>query len=676
METIMKTLSPERLEAVRKLLQQLNYRFYVRESGWFECLLILDEERWTGSGANPDEALSHAIRSALPSQLARWLFDQVQNRTAPSETATQPTESAPPAISQPAQPAASPSPEPLLREPSRDVSRVNGVAVQSAQTAVATKPAPVAPPASAVQPAPVPVAPAPAAVAPAPVAEPVKEEEPPPRHASPRDVLVELQALRKQIENDRDELALTAPRRQRLVLLGWIARARAAQMSFPDDFKIDSVVANIARLLGSYCQSWWPGSVRALKVHTRPEDVVADLPLPVGHPPHTWYEACEAAEKCIRAVDEEDEAKGRDEHGWIDSAKLSPAAKDPEAILNELTQHAEALGGPLGAPPTLEELPESAQLLEWSRKLRWIRDTTHDPNRWGQIAGRFRYWAREHPQRFNESVRALDPDYGPEKSWAALLGCDPETIQRKREIREIFTGAPTAEEAPDDATLGNWLARALPYSDTHLPNIVAAMTPFRERIQTLEPGTLPGADRRMRRRLSKLQKELETPTETQPEAPVTPAEPEPPPTPPNVEVAEDPKAVYGPLRDSVVAITRGKRALFVSNRADPALRDRLQELFEFEELEWSQGETKRRQSLVGPITSGSYHFVLGATGFLSHSVDGQIGRACRMVSVPYIRVHRGRPLACLRAMARELGLDASSSAPSAALLQEAAEEAS
>ncbi len=98
----------------------------------------------------------------------------------------------------------------------------------------------------------------------------------------------------------------------------------------------------------------------------------------------------------------------------------------------------------------------------------------------------------------------------------------------------------------------------------------------------------------------------------------------------------------------------------MSNRADPNLRDRLREIFEFEDLDWSAGETKRRQSLVGPIQSGSYHFVLGATGFLSHSIDGQISQACRKGQVPYVRVHRGRPLACLRAMARELGLEENS----------------
>ena len=87
------------------------------------------------------------------------------------------------------------------------------------------------------------------------------------------------------------------------------------------------------------------------------------------------------------------------------------------------------------------------------------------------------------------------------------------------------------------------------------------------------------------------------------------------------------------------------------------------QLFEFAELDWLAGETKRRQALVTPIASGTYQFVLGATGFLSHSIDGQISQACRKGKVPYVRVHRGRPLACLRAMQRELGLEEGSNHP-------------
>lgn len=637
-------------EKTRQVLHEFGYQLCFRQRDWTECLLTSRDDRWIGLGADEHDALSDALRQALPSRLARELFAARTPSTAhaPSPRVSSP----PPALATPTADLAPPTEKrsPPAEKQSAPVEKQSPPAEK--QTAPAEKQSPPTEKQTAAaekQPPPAEKQTAPSET---------QAAEPPPKMPTAREVLDELRSMRKQVETDAEELALSAPRRQRLVLLGWITRARAAQMQYPDDSKIDSAVAAIARTLTGYCQTWWPGSVRALKVTTRPEDVVVDLTMPVDRQPPTWAEACEVAEKNVRVVEEEDETRGRDGYGWSDATRLSPPPRDADAMLAEIIREVEVLSGPIGAPATAQETPEPQRFVEWARKLRWARETTNNPLQWGALNGRFRFWIRENAAKYPEAARTLDPDYCPDRSWAALLGLDPDTIARNREIRELFANPPKESEGPlDEAAINNWIARALTYSDTHLGVMVSSLRPFKDYVLALDEGALPNADRRMRRRFAKLQKELALPTPSQ-------LPPPPEPIPAEAESPSDPtsdaNAIPEALRGPIVRYTRGKRALFVSNRADPNLRDRLREIFEFEDLDWSAGETKRRQSLVGPIQSGSYHFVLGATGFLSHSIDGQISQACRKGQVPYVRVHRGRPLACLRAMARELGLEENS----------------
>ena len=603
-------------------LQAAGYRVIVRQHEWAECLLVGDDDRWLGRGADASGALQDALRQALPSRLARQLFDRLAD--APNRVAQGPAATPSVPVTAPAAPTPQPSPAPAMP-------------AVVAPTPVAAR-APLIPmdPHPAVSPA-----------APPPAPRTVLDEEAladVPRMPSAREVLDELRAMRKQIETDAEELALASPRRQRLVMLGWITRARAAQMPYPDDGKIDTAVANIAKALTAYCQTWWPGSVRALKVSTRPEDVVHDLTMQVARPPSSWAEACELAERNVRMVEEEDENRGRDGYGWADVTRFNPPPRDTDAMLAEIIKEVEELSGPIGVSATKTDVPPPHRFVEWCRKLRWARETTNDPMQWGALMGRFRFWIREHGQKYPDSARVLDPDWSPDKSWAATLGMDPETIQRNREIRELFNHPPKRNEDGtfDVEAVHTWLARALTYSDTHLSAIVPAVATFKEHLLGLEENALPGSDRRMRRRFSKLQKELAAPTPSM-LPPPPPTEPEGPES--ASDPAPDPNVVPEELRGPIVKLTRGKRALFVSNRADPNLRDRLKQIFEFEELDWSSGETKRRQALTNPIQSGTYDFVLGATGFLSHSIDGQISQACRKGNVPYIRVHRGRPVA-------------------------------
>jgi hypothetical protein len=107
------------------------------------------------------------------------------------------------------------------------------------------------------------------------------------------------------------------------------------------------------------------------------------------------------------------------------------------------------------------------------------------------------------------------------------------------------------------------------------------------------------------------------------------------------------------IRRRVRHLTRDKRALFVGNRSDPELRQRLVELFDLADLAWAGSEPRRVDGAVQAIAGGAYDIVFCATGFLEHKVSTRLVDACRATDVRFYRVNRGRPLTCLLAVARD-----------------------
>lgn len=630
-------------ETLRALLREEGYQWLLHQNTWFECLLWHDRERWLGRGATADEALDDALHQCLPSSLGWRLLQRFL--TAPVEVVdVAPT----PADDAPVEPPADPTPvgvEPAIAAESPAPAAVVDDAPRP--TSGASRPSSVGG-----TPAPSPT-PAPAAIREV-QAEPTRPELP--REYIDR-ALAEVQHLRRQIDADSEELALSAPARQRLVMLGWIAAARAVEEEIPDDERVTRAVQGVAKQLTTFCKRWWPGSVKALQLDCRPEQVVNEIPGEVLAPPRTWYEAREVIESALERAEQRDLDAGRDAQGWSDGARLTPYPRDPVSLLGELTAAIEAQSGPLEQLPDAHTTwPDPARAAEWARKLRWLRGCTDDGLRWGLLAGRIRWWIEKGARdRYAEAARVMDPTYAPDAPWASLLGTKGKNRERSKLIREVFAQAPAVKSAPGEATIIGWLQRALPLADTHHANIVSAMEPFRPAVLALRAEQFPEHDRRMRRRLALLQRDLGAAATVVPDEEPTTGEHEVA----SDAVDEEPSGqVPSALRDAVSTLTRGRSALFVSNRNDPQLRDRLTDLFGFRELEWCAGDLKRRQSLEGSIASGTYDFVLGATGFLSHSVDGQLVRACKRGKVPYVRVYRGRPLACLRAFARELGLAA------------------
>ena len=73
-------------------------------------------------------------------------------------------------------------------------------------------------------------------------------------------------------------------------------------------------------------------------------------------------------------------------------------------------------------------------------------------------------------------------------------------------------------------------------------------------------------------------------------------------------------------------------------------------------ITWCDGSLRRVQAQCERIQRGSYDLILSATGFQVHGVDSALARAASAAGVPYVRVNRGRPVACVQAIAREFGL--------------------
>ena len=122
------------------------------------------------------------------------------------------------------------------------------------------------------------------------------------------------------------------------------------------------------------------------------------------------------------------------------------------------------------------------------------------------------------------------------------------------------------------------------------------------------------------------------------------------------DVEPDPEANGLPadLLDRVRGATSGKKLVFVCNRRDPDLQATLSDVFNSASLEWKVAEPRRLEGLRDEIGQGDYDVVLSALGFLARGADHMLAAACREAGVGYLRVNHGRPIACLRALARTI----------------------
>ena len=466
--------------------------------------------------------------------------------------------------------------------------------------------------------------------------------------SGPRDlraILADLQMVAARVEAGIPEAALMAPQLQKLHVLAWIARARTLEFEAARARSASEACGAIARRLTVLCKTWWPGSVRALQLDATPERASREQGLPEAT---KWLDVAIAAESRLEVLN----AEHPSDDGWRDTAVLAPPPDDGAREVAIAVSTIERLIAPLSSPPTHDGPPaltpnEELQLEDAAARLRWARPVAPDPEEWGAAIGRLR-WVVAHKKGGSRLARLLEPSHIPRPSWmveaqgarSRLVALGPPPDGQA----EIVTWLTATFDAIDTPTLAQRLRDAK----------TQAGAPAVPRILQIQEADLPANDRRIRRRLRQLHALLTGAKMAEGTGPSTPESLP-------LMLAPDLEDVLArPSHDErIFACVKEKlptaSALFVSNREDPMLRERLTKALGWD-IEWTTAEPRRISSIASAIGRGKYKVVLSATGFQDHSTDIALARAAQSSNTLYVRVNRGRAAACARALARELGI--------------------
>jgi hypothetical protein len=634
--------------ALHSRLRSAGYELLFRGGGWVDCLVLRDGERWQGRGTTEEDALDDALRQMLPSHLARTLLDA---DLAAEATAQEPLVAAGPAPRDPSdatapepQAAAPPPSEPAEPEPAETLV----AAPADEPPAVAPVPprdAPEAPPAPvAASAAPGPDVAPPGGNTAGPAAAPARE--PAASAARPIDAA---EGILQEIERRHPDLAQMSADRQRLEVLVWICRARSLlEDTAPGTSDVvESGVSRVARRLREVTRVFWPGYVGALQLTAEPDEL-QELRVRGGPMPETWTAAAVRAQQVLATQRAQDRVAGFDEHGWADAASLVPRPADPDSVLEEVAHELGLRLGPLDehSEERVKQM-EDAQieaLVHAAHRLRWIRGAVDAPLAWGAALGRLRRVAHLLGPRAGVLRSALDARVRPSAPWQDMV----EPPAPKEDPAAVVADLRASLAPP--ARLVAWIVRAFDVMST--PEIATLLTEQHVDVAVLEHAAEDPGDRRLRRRLRELVRRLRAASDGDGAAEA----------PTSGEAAEAPAPAEAAdvrpqdaLTARVRARTEGKRALFVGNREDRTLEDKLTELLGMS-ITWCDGSPRKVQAQCARLAKRGFDIVLCASGFQSHSVDAALSKAAQTARVPYVRVNRGRPAACVQALAREFGL--------------------
>lgn len=480
-----------------------------------------------------------------------------------------------------------------------------------------------------------------------------------PAPSGPRDlraILADLAMVSARVEAGIPEAALMAPPLQKLHVLAWISRGRALEHEGARNRSASDATGAIARRLTTLCKTWWPGSVRALQLDATPDRATREQGLP---PATKWIEVAEAAEARLEQLI----AEPPSDDGWRDTAALEPPPEEPSREIAHAIKTIERLIGkidviPSGDPPRGLTTNDELQLEDAAARLRWSRPVAPDPERWGAAIGRLR-WLVAQKKGGTRLPRLLDPSYVPRPTWeneaqatrARLVALTSPPDGQK----EILTWLTAVFDAVDGPTLAARLRETKTVSGKPAAPMVLA----------IQESDLPGNDRRLRRRLRQLHSLMQGDAgrpheggESAATAPDAGAAASPPDSETSGPRLTHDEMIFAKVRSKLPEVS----ALFVSNREDPMLRDRLEKALGWQ-LEWSTAEPRRISAIANAIGRGKYRVVLSATGFQDHSTDISLARAAAASSTLYVRVNRGRAAACARALARELGIKVDDDGP-------------
>lgn len=583
------------------------YALAFRRDGFVEVLATRGDERFLGRGGSDDEAVSDLVRVMFPSALSRTLLEAELSTVAAREMV---------AVEQP--PAASPDePDATTEEPApppveaieapAQVEPALGIAAPTEPTAVVAEVR-----------AAVPVR----AVPTGPSAEDVREAV-----DACADILAE-------IDERLDELSRIAPEGQRLLMLSFICRARAEVEEVPH-VEVHQATSRVAKRLSDLAKVLWPGSVRALQLGVMPS---AALPGGRGFsPPRTWDDAAASVELLIADRRAADRRERLDDDGYADAASLAPSPENPAALASEAARSIEVL----------KRAMDVALAVRTAAQVRWVRGRI--PGRqWGAMMGALRQMTTQLGSEGDTLRNYLDPSFAPRRSWRVVVEGEPRLPEKPAvNVDELRMALPAVDAPNVDELLGAWLPAAVLAFDT--ASMVEMLRPHGATLARMS-GEVSFSDRRARRRFRDVLLALslvEANDDASIEGDVVEEE--------DTEEHDVAGAAFDALVDEVRSKTAGRSAMFVSNREDPDLARKLEELLALR-LSWVESTPRRIEAACEKIARTAPDFVLSATGFQLHSVDASLAKAARRAGVPFVRVNRGRPVACVLAIARELGI--------------------
>lgn len=593
------------------------------DRGWVECLLVAGHERWLGRGGDEAEALHDAIGQMAPSRLTRQVLQQALQRwcEGQSDDDDELTDDDEPEAG--VQAAVDADDEPAVEQIAPTVLRRATPAVRPAPLRVREE--------RVIR----------DGVAPTVTSLADRAE----RARAAQEARDRLSALQEEIQDAEEDLGRMAPERIRLELLHWIASARGIQQTASHDPEVERLVRDIANRLGQLAKQLWPGTVRALRLDAEPEGALQGHAR--GSGAHTWAEVAVQVEAIL------DELMGEDDRdGWDDGAGDAASPDDARREMREISD----LVGPLLVREPDASSVDTDTIADWAMaaaRLRWVRPQSDgvDGAVWGRMMGALRRIVRRLGPEAGTLRKHLDPTYAPPRGWKDWIRSKTNGAHQEA----LLETRPSADATNEQVWA--WVRQGIEHLGT--PDLAPLLGDLAARVLALEEADLPNPDRRFRRRLKALQRELNPEiTEITESGDGSDSDP---------EQSEDtrPELFHSHVRLSLAGRLRhrlaGRKALFVSNRTDRELEARLQEALGLE-LTWSDGSPRRLESAASSVGDGGYDLVMVATGFQSHAADGLLSKAAKKAGVPYVRVYKGRPKACFRALARTFGVAGASAA--------------
>lgn len=594
-----------------------------RHDVWWECRIECSERSLLGTGSYAVDAFHEALEQLFPKPLA-WELLWVQ------------WECAAPDIPDAAASSASPRPSELVESSPPVSQKLDEDEDQRAGSHVVdAKSVPDESSDPSIQEPPVPLRPL----------RVIKEAPPVVTKADVDDAVAEVTAIHEEIAESEMDLALWTPPLIRGQMSLWICRARAVEERVAHA-RVEEAVHQVALLITRYAKFYWPGSVRALGVSTRPQDGLDGFGNVASAPP-TWDRAAVQAQ---RLFDERFPEKVQEDGGWPDPPPMRHDVRDLRELQQRACRFVESLLGDLGHPPAdVEDLHEDPRLhrvdlLRAARDLRCICRRAPDPLRWGRAIGRLRWYGAY--GRDQDLTRILHYRTKVENSWVSYPAQEREEelveLRRASARRRVLHLRP-GDDAEVEVVV-SWLVDA--FSVFTNPEIAKLCEAFRDRVRELDPAEHE-FDSRERSRLRRLLPHLDK--EDLPEVVIGDVEDDEP------EVEDAPPGPAELLLERVRERVAGKKALYFNTRRDRQLEQKLAKELDLQIDHRDPDRWSGSTDMLG--TLGRWDLVLVNTAFIRHTKDRHIRDAAKGAGAIYVNVYNGLRLAVLRGLAHALGID-------------------